>query len=1107
MADPFSEGFSGDPLNAESVDVVLTRYKKNLQEHTLQHYEMFANSHRKEHLTSHNLLYYHVYGDYRLVLEGGKGRFVYRTYDNSDIMFKEPSLPKFVEDHGVNIKGERDPNQYNYFLNPYIKAEKIDRLSGIFNSVTDDGGLLYEFGEVEWYNEELKRQGSGTRFNLPSLGTEVVKLHAYGNASDNIKKALVDEMIALAEFYDNSTTTERPSIFGVFDKNDDDKVMSDDDWMELTGHDNIGDINTNISPIPAVFVKQVLTNIEIGELNREFSANNPVLNENSIGRKVREAYSDSHSLDQDTMISKVVGALFGSSTQKFYIGDSVTINDNDLLSLISDQIGIPANQSTTFNIMGYETGLDNDHNTGYTLFHESLAEGDTIIIPNTKEGGSWGPDFSVIGQRYYFNEDDLVASYEGESDHGDVRLTGGQIGKDGKKKKPKKSKGKKVLKPELVVMQRIIIDTFSAMQILTHLSDKFGNNDMDSDNGRAKAESSMRFLSKGVNIYSTANMQESKGGKKDKQLKMKDVYGTFPSMTHLNMGRLQSMPPTKDDKTGNFGLLDEMVKWRQYYQLSIMAKVRQKTVSKEILDSFYSKSILVQEVGWLSAALGDGATVLRKKEEPKDPLAQVQYAYVEGVPKGVSQRADAPKVTVFYEVDMPILKEVINEYNKVYNQTIIARAFNTSFKYERQTERKDGSGTVDIFKLLKLAKEAKKFGDAIKGERKLHELSTEERKEYDQHMADKNNEMRKAMNERPEDFIIDEARPTTKTGSPSDFIGVRFTAHTGPAHTWQYHLEKKSIPQNIKGAENIIGYPDSVADSATPTHHAFDIKRTERPDEGKLANVIWASARDRTRGIFDIEGVKPHEFMTNLFNQMNTALDKSSTIKSPYPESWIGTNTIQRLEANPLDTGEIIERKYYDEKLTEYVEYLKSRYMNNYQIPSILITSFEQSKIKYAKDMQNLKTAFMQRLKYDADKPNLVTTNYVLRPYAMTIAIMRSMATIPQDEIKHWVAGEIDKQMRSDIQKQLKSGKISPILPLEHPMYKGRPEEKDPMKELADKALDAVEWAEEKFLPPEDPDKSEPDNQARKDLREKSQKEIKEKIEEFLDNSPTGEEE
>ena len=1059
MADPFSGAFSGDPLNAESVDVVLSRYKKNLQEHTLQHYEMFANSHKKADLTSHNLLYYHVYGDYRLVLDSeSKGRFVYRTYDNSDIMFKEASLPTFVENYGVNIKGERDPNQYNYFLNPYINAEKNGRLSGIFNSVTEKGGLLYEFGEVEWYNKELGRQGSGTRFNLPSLGTEVVKLHAYGNASDNIKKALVDEMIALAEFYDDSTTTERPSIFGYFKNDEGDIVMSDDDWMELTRHDNIDDINTNISPIPAVFVKQVLTNIEIEELNDGFSADTPVLNEDSVRKKVKEAYSDSHSLDQDTMISKVMGALFGSSTQKFYIGDSVTINDDDLLTLISDQIGVPVDQSTTFTIQGLNSDLSNDKNNGYTLScKEGLAESTTIDIQNTDAGG---------GQRYYFKEDDLVASFEMpnlDDMSGDVRLTGGQIGKvgkGGKKKKPKKSKGKKVLKPELVVMQRIIIDTFSAMQILTHLSDKFGNNDMDSSNGRAKAESRMRFLSKGVNIYSTSTAQESKGGKKDKQLKMKNVYGTFPNMTHLNMERLQSMPPTKDDKTGNFGLLDEMVKWRQYYQLSIMAKVRQKTVSKEILDSFYSNNILVQEVGWLSAALGDGATVLRKKEEPKDPLAQVQYAYVEGVPKGVSQRADAPKVTVFYEVDMPILKEVINEYNETYNKTIIARAFNTSFKYKR---------TGDIYTHLKAAKDANKAGKKILGkdtanERKVHELNAAERADYDRFMVVKNAEMLKAMSDRPEDFIIDEPKPTFE-GRPSDFIGVRFTAHTGPSYKWEYHLDKSSIPRNIEGADDIIGYPDALAPEADPTSvekagDLFEIERTERPDEGKLANVVWASARDRTSGIFDIEGVKPHEFMANLFNQMNEALDKSSTIKSPYPESWIGTNTIQRLEANPLDTGEIIERKYYDEKLTEYVEHLKSRYMNNYQIPSILITSFERSKIKYAKDMQNLKKAFMQRLEDDAGKPNLVTTNYVLRPYAMTIAIMRSMATIPQDEKDEWVAGEIDKQMKTDIQKQLESGKISPILPLEHPMYKGRPEEKDPMKELADKALEELKRIE-----------------------------------------------
>lgn len=1021
MADPFSEGFTGDPLNAESVDVVLSRYKKHLQEHTLQHYEMFANSHKKTDLTSHNLLYYHVYGDYRLVLEGGKGRFVYCTYEADDD-FKEPSLPMFVE----KLVPSNADSVIDYFLNPYLASEVNGRLSGIFNSVTDDGGLLYDFGEVEWYNEELQRQGSGTRFNLPSLGTEVVKLHAYGNASDNIKKALIDEMRALVEFYNDTSTVERPSIFGIFRNDDGDIVMSDDDWIALTGIDNIDEINTDISPLPAVFVEQVLTNREIEELNAGLTS--PVLSEETVRRKVREVYLESNAVDEDLAISKIIGSLFGTSTQKFYIGDIVTLNDDDLLALISDQIGVPADQSTTFTIQGLNSDLNNEFNNGYTLSHSSIAVTTTIDIPNESVGG---------GQRYYFQEDDLVESYEGESDHGDVRLTGGQIGK-----KKKKSKGKKVLKPELVVLQRIIIDTFCAMQILTHLNHKFGNTDMGSSNGRANAESRMRFLSKGVNIYSTSNVQQSKGGKKDKQLKMKDVYGTFPNMTHLNMQRLQSQPPTKDDKTGNFGLLDEMVKWRQYYQLSIMSKVRQKTVSKEILDSFYSKNILVQEVGWLSAALGDGATILRKKEEPKDPLAQVQYAYVEGVPKGVSQRADAPKETVFYEVDMPILKEVINEYNKVYNQTIIARAFNTPFKYHRK------GGGRNVYAVLKEAKDARRKGKEAREAGNMAEFKVQ--------MDIKNARLLEAMSENPELFIVDDP----DTGD--DFPGVSLKEKQ---EQFGFHVDKKSIPQNIQRADQIPGYPDALAPEARPTQLTFDIERTERPDEGKLANVVWASARDRTRGIFDIEGVKPHEFMRNLFKQMDAALDKSNIIKSPYPESWIGTNTIQRLEANPLDTGEVIERKFYEEKLSEYVEHLKSRYMNNYQIPSILITSFEQSKIRYAKDMQNLKKAFMQRLEDDADKPNLVTTDYVLRPYAMSIAIMRSMATIPKLQRDEWVAGEIDKTMRDDIQKQLKSGAISPIFPLEHPMYKGRPEEKDPMKELADKALDAIEWAEKKAEP------------------------------------------
>ena len=64
----FSESF-GEFTDKDTEDAVLTRYKKHVIDHILQHYEIHVNSHNRATLTSHQLLYYHVYGDYRLVLD------------------------------------------------------------------------------------------------------------------------------------------------------------------------------------------------------------------------------------------------------------------------------------------------------------------------------------------------------------------------------------------------------------------------------------------------------------------------------------------------------------------------------------------------------------------------------------------------------------------------------------------------------------------------------------------------------------------------------------------------------------------------------------------------------------------------------------------------------------------------------------------------------------------------------------------------------------------------------------------------------------------------------------------------------------------------------
>ena len=180
----FSESF-GEFTDKDTEDAVLTRYKKHVIDHILQHYEIHVNSHNRDNLTSHQLLYYHVYGDYRLVLDDKKPKFVYKTtgYTETNILLGAP-----IDE---------------YYLNNFLNQEEEGIINGIYDSVKNDGALKYDTEKVDWLNTELQKRGTGTKFNLPSIGTEIVKMHAYGNASDDIKKGLIDEMYALSEFLDS----------------------------------------------------------------------------------------------------------------------------------------------------------------------------------------------------------------------------------------------------------------------------------------------------------------------------------------------------------------------------------------------------------------------------------------------------------------------------------------------------------------------------------------------------------------------------------------------------------------------------------------------------------------------------------------------------------------------------------------------------------------------------------------------------------------------------------------------------------------------------------------------------------------------------------------
>ena len=254
MTDAFSHGFFGEHPGNDSVDTVKERYQKNIKQHTLEHYEIYANSHTKAALTSHQLLYYHVYGDYRLTLdENNKPRFVYRTFEK-------------IDDNGRRITTEIRPTllgsnglcsgdlRQEFFLNSYLKTEKDGIISGIYDKVTNEGGMSHNINSVDWLNTEMRKQGTGSLFNLPSLGTQIVKLHSYGNASDGIKKALIGELEELVEYYEDNNGYNHPDVF--FDQTTDELLELLNSGLREDSNDRITEdtLNEDLPGLLAVFV-------------------------------------------------------------------------------------------------------------------------------------------------------------------------------------------------------------------------------------------------------------------------------------------------------------------------------------------------------------------------------------------------------------------------------------------------------------------------------------------------------------------------------------------------------------------------------------------------------------------------------------------------------------------------------------------------------------------------------------------------------------------------------------------------------------------------------------------------------------------------------------
>ena len=714
MASPFSDGFFARDPSAKDFDVVASKYKQHVLNHIMEHYEMnvrtiSADSTNNQPVTLPRLLYYHVYGDYILTMKDGQSTYTLRQIPST------VAVPQ-IETYSQMGAG--------YPFAQYMGLSEEGHLSGLFSQVavrpSEDSGLKVKVenktGEINWINQDINNQGIGVRFLLPSIGTQAVKLHELGNQSDFLRDAFANELYACATAL---TKMNDDSPLKPFDADAAGYGTFHPEYAILNNFHPTGappaNYNKEISPVLAILGNMLLRNPDYIQLEADYGIaddNRPFPNPADITGKIgtvdKGVYNKTNNFDDDYEAAKNLASyLFKKGTQSFSIGDDVLINTDRLLNAIESVMDPDKQMPDSTPYMDPTRSSDytpyqkpGDSATRIAIISVSPPEGVKGQFAISIDGTPWAEeridagtptgepdptnlrwvaasDLSLrVGFEPALEEDGTPIPDEYTADFsayvGDVRKSKAPKKKG---KKSKKSKGKAVLAPETLVFQRILIDTLATLQMILAVGDHY---DYSNEEQQFREEIKVRYLSGALN---------AKRGNRAIHEQYPNIYpptatGVVPAIESVIKKKAKGGGKAKK------GLMDFLAARRAYYTLSILSTQRAKVPYKESMDAFYGEDILLQEIGWLSTLIGDSATYAMRKREPwkDDYTAQLQYDEVPGSIKPKRQMAYMPKRTVFYQIETPLLKEVIADYLSVYNQMTLGAAFDIDKGYVKEQE-------------------------------------------------------------------------------------------------------------------------------------------------------------------------------------------------------------------------------------------------------------------------------------------------------------------------------------------------------------------------------------------------------------------------------------
>ena len=709
-------------------------YAKSIQDHMLRHYEMFVftaiSGNNTSALNIMDLIYYHTFGDYRMVYDEG-------------IKFEYLSLDAGKDGANLGTK----PHAKSNTISDVVGRDSIKGVNYVYGIDPTTKKNTYSVNDITWMNDELNKGSNGMRLMLPSIGTLMMTTYGYGNINEELQNLVRESLTKLREVMQD---VEEDSNILEYLVN---AIKSDKRW------------DYKREPTSTSVQQRIEGSTTLEDL--------------------LDASMDERDDSWEAAIKYFTKELIESTTARYMAEETVSLAPNKISSDQRDAIGevldldVMDPEEELFTVVSFRADGSNSYK--YRLKYE-------------------GTEIDID-----FQQNKLLPSGDPP-----LRLI---------EKKDKKF----IMIPDeqTIVFYSILIDQIFALQAY--------------------------LMTVKVNKLNFGYMAPTFMVRKTSA----ESHRMFPNMYSPN---LENQPDKKDYLKGKpnekSSFLFQLLQHRNLYTQMILKAQRRLAQDTRSFDLFYDKDLTLKEIEWLAYALSDESKVLVKQPDKSDPLAQLIYQTPGGDSSAVQFTGEADRRTAFYTVDIPMLKEVMLEYVKVFNEYTIKAAF------------------------------AVGSGDAI-------------------------------------------------------------------------------------------------------------------PKEGQIAKALWASLRKRSSSILEDNEAIPHEFFTNLFEEVRKAAQGTSLSFELYPPNWSNTNILTMLTVDPAQLNTLLTTLEYQTYLNEYIEFIYNRFGSRASVAAAITTSLESYRIKAATGHKELRENFLEMLTEHEKKKQLKATNFVFRAYSVVIAIMRGQLSVP----------------------------------------------------------------------------------------------------------------